>query len=54
METTPQGLPRGMTLAPVLLPVDLYALLCVVAQRYGKDPAELLGWLILQAADSQL
>lgn len=54
MEATPHGLPRGMTLAPVLVPVDLYARLCVVAQRHGRDPAELLGWLIERAADDQL
>lgn len=50
----PQGPPRGLLLAPALLPVALFARLAVIAQRHGKDPAELLGWLIERAADDQL
>jgi|GEM_PF-4916105 hypothetical protein len=39
-----------MTAAPVLLPVDLYARLCVIAQRLGCDPAVLMGQLAERAA----
>ena len=41
-----EGLPPGMTRCPVLMPVDQYAQLCVTAQRMGRDPAELVGWLV--------
>lgn len=53
-DPTPLELPDGMTAVPALLPVDLYARLAVIAQRHGRQPAELLGWLIVQAADDQL
>jgi len=43
----PQDLPPGMTRCPVLMPVDQYAQLCVVAQREGLDPADLVGLLIV-------
>ena len=46
----PQDVPPGMTRAAVSMPVDRYARLCVAAQRLGRDPAELLGWLIERAA----
>jgi hypothetical protein len=45
-----QGLPPGVTRAAVSLPVHRYARLCVAAHRLGRDPAELLGWLIQRAA----
>lgn len=34
---------------PALLPVALFARLAVIAQRHGKEPAELLGLLDSQA-----
>ena len=48
-----QGLPPGMTRAAVLMPVDQYAQLCAVAQRLGRDPAELLGRLIERGAAAE-
>ena len=49
----PQDVPPGMTRVAVLLPVDYYARLCAIAQRWGSDPAELLGRLIERGAAAE-
>jgi hypothetical protein len=50
--TDPLPLPDGVTAAPILLPVDSYAQLCVRAQRAQLEPADYLGRLMVAAIDA--
>jgi hypothetical protein len=44
--TDPLPLPDGVTAAPILLPVDSYAQLCVRAQRATPEAAQALAAVV--------